>query len=46
VPVVLGEKGVEKIFEVQLTEEEKKGFDVSVAAVKDLVAWVDKKMGK
>lgn len=45
VPVVIGEKGVEKIFEVSLSDEEKKGFDVSVAAVKDLVAWVDKKMG-
>jgi len=44
VPVVIGEKGVEKIFEVKLTDEEKKAFDVSVAAVLDLVAWVDKKI--
>lgn len=45
VPVVIGEKGVEKIYQVKLNEDEKKAFDVSVAAVKDLVAWVDKKMG-
>lgn len=44
VPVIIGENGVEKIFEVSMTDEEKKGFDVSVAAVKDLVSWVDKKM--
>jgi len=44
VPVVIGGNGVEKIFEVTLSEDEKKGFDVSVAAVKDLVSWVDKKM--
>lgn len=43
VPVVIGEQGVEKIFEVTLTEDEKKAFDVSVAAVTDLVAWVDRK---
>jgi len=43
VPVVIGENGVERIFEVKLNDEEKKAFDASVAAVKDLVAWVDKK---
>lgn len=44
VPVVIGENGVEKIFQVSLNDEEKKAFDVSVAAVKDLVAWVDKRI--
>lgn len=37
VPVVLGEKGVEKIIEVDLNEEEKALFDNSVNAVKSLV---------
>lgn len=41
VPVVIGEKGVEKIIEVSLTEEERKAFDVSVDAVKGLVEWVE-----
>lgn len=45
VPVVLGAKGVEKIFEVKLNAEEKVAFDKSVDAVKDLVSWVDKRMG-
>lgn len=45
VPVVLGSKGVEKIFEVKLNAEEKVAFDKSVDAVKDLVSWVDKRMG-
>jgi malate dehydrogenase len=44
VPVKLGANGVEKIFQVKLSADEQKAFDVSVAAVKDLVAWVDKKM--
>lgn len=43
VPVVIGQNGVERIFEVSLNQEEKRAFDVSVAAVKDLVAWVVKK---
>ncbi|NLB63973.1 MAG: malate dehydrogenase [Fibrobacter sp.] len=42
VPVVIGANGVEKIFEVKLDEEEQKAFDVSLDAVKELVAWVDK----
>lgn len=42
-PVVIGEKAVERIFEVKLTDEARKAFDVSVAAVKDLVGWVDRK---
>ncbi len=45
VPVVMGAKGVEKIFEVKLNAEEKAAFDKSVDAVKDLVSWVDKRMG-
>lgn len=44
VPVVIGENGVEKVFQVQLNIEEKKAFDVSVAAVRDLVDWVDKRL--
>ena len=42
VPVVIGANGVEKIFEVKLDEEEQTAFDVSLDAVKELVAWVDK----
>ncbi len=38
VPVVLGEKGVEKVIEIDLNEEEKALFDNSVNAVKNLVA--------
>jgi malate dehydrogenase len=41
VPVVIGSEGAERILEISLTEEERKAFDVSVDAVKDLVAWVD-----
>ena len=36
VPVVIGEKGVERIVEISLTAEEKAGFDKSVEAVKTL----------
>lgn len=45
VPCVMGANGVEKVIEVSLTEEEKAGFQVSVDAVKELVAWVDNKLG-
>ncbi len=38
VPVVLGANGVERIIEVDLDEEEQKAMDVSVNAVKNLVA--------
>lgn len=38
VPVILGEKGVEKVIEISLNEEEKALFDNSVNAVKNLVA--------
>lgn len=37
VPVVIGEKGIEKIIEVQLTAEEKAMFEASVKAVKELM---------
>jgi len=37
VPVVLGRKGVERIIELPLTEEEKKGLDKSIQAVRDLI---------
>ena len=45
VPVVMGAKGVEKVIEVKLNAEEKAAFEKSVDAVKDLVSWVDKRMG-
>ncbi|RMG97610.1 MAG: malate dehydrogenase [Candidatus Dadabacteria bacterium] len=37
VPVLLGEKGVEKVFEIDLTPDEKAALDRSAAAVKGLV---------
>ena len=37
VPVVIGERGVERIVEVQLDKDERAGFEKSVAAVKGLV---------
>jgi malate dehydrogenase len=37
VPVVLGERGLERVFEIQLTDEEQAAFDQSAAAVKELV---------
>ncbi|MBB5022746.1 malate dehydrogenase [Desulfurispira natronophila] len=42
VPVVLGSKGIEEIVEMELDDEEKKLFDVSCAAVKELVEAMDK----
>jgi malate dehydrogenase len=42
VPIIIGKNGVEKIIEIELTAEERKMFDHSVNAVKDLVAAVDK----
>lgn len=41
VPVVMGAGGVEKILEVEFDDAEQQAFDVSIAAVKDLTAWVD-----
>ena len=37
VPVILGAKGVEKVIDLELTPEEKAGFDNSVAAVNELM---------
>lgn len=42
VPVVIGKDGVEKIIEIKLNAEEQTMFDKSVAAVKDLVAAMEK----
>ena len=36
VPVIIGSGGVEKIVEIELSNEEKVNFDKSVASVKDL----------
>ena len=41
VPVVLGEKGVEKIIEIQLNDSEKSALDNSANAVKELMGIVD-----
>jgi malate dehydrogenase len=40
VPVVIGAKGVEKIVEIKLSASEKKQFDKSCKAVKDLMKLV------
>jgi len=37
VPAVLGRNGIEKILELPLNEEEKKGLDKSISAVRDLI---------
>ncbi|MFL5680809.1 MAG: malate dehydrogenase [Chloroflexota bacterium] len=37
VPVVLGERGMERVFEIELTPDERESFDRSVAAVRELV---------
>lgn len=44
VPVVLGSGGVEKIIELTLTESERKAFDFSVSAVRELVEAMDRLM--
>ena len=36
VPVVIGSKGVEKVIELDLSADEKKNFDNSIDAVKEL----------
>ena len=41
VPVILGSEGVERIIELELTEQEKQLFDTSVAHVKELTEQVD-----
>lgn len=42
VPVVIGQNGVEKVVELELTAEEKDGFTKSVTAVRTLVSDVQK----
>lgn len=42
VPIILGTDGVEKIVELKLTNSEQEAFQKSVAAVKELVAAMDK----
>ncbi len=37
VPVIIGKSGVEKIVEMQLDNEEKNNFDISIKAVKELL---------
>jgi len=41
VPAVLGRDGVEKVLEIPLTDEERKGLEVSIEAVKKTCAEVD-----
>ena len=38
VPVIIGNKGVEKVMEIKLDQKEKENFDLSIKAVKDLLA--------
>jgi malate dehydrogenase len=48
VPVIIGEKGIEKIIEIQLNKEERSMFDNSVSAVRELMQAVkslDQKTG-
>jgi malate dehydrogenase len=45
VPVKLGERGIEKIFEIKLSEQEKAGLEKSAAAVKELVEVMRPKLG-
>lgn len=42
VPAILGEAGVEKVVELDLTSDEQEGFEKSVEAVRELVGQVDK----
>jgi malate dehydrogenase len=37
VPIVLGREGLERVFEIELTADERVAFDRSVAAVRELV---------
>jgi len=45
VPVKLGSTGIEKIYEVQLTDSEKQALDKSATAVKELIDVIQQKMG-
>ncbi|WHQ46735.1 MAG: malate dehydrogenase [Candidatus Midichloria sp.] len=42
VPVIIGQNGVEKVIELELTENEKSAFDTSVKAVKALIEALEK----
>jgi malate dehydrogenase len=42
VPCLLGSKGVERVFELNLSPEEKAAFKVSIEHVKELCGQVDK----
>ncbi len=42
VPVILGSGGVEKVIELELQPDERAGLDKSIAAVKELVAAMDR----
>jgi malate dehydrogenase len=46
VPVVIGAGGVEKVIEVELNEDERKTFMVSIDHVKKLIADLDRLMGQ
>ena len=37
-PAVLGEHGLERVFEIELTAAERSAFDASTEAVRELVA--------
>ena len=45
VPVKLGERGIEKIFDINLTEQEKAALNKSAAAVQELVNVLKSKLG-
>ena len=45
VPVKLGGSGIEQIYEVKLTADEKQALDKSAAAVKELIDVIQQKMG-
>jgi len=45
VPVKLGERGIEKIYEIRLTAEEQAALDKSAAAVRELVDVMKPKLG-
>ena len=36
VPVIIGKNGVEKVIEIDLSQEEKSNFDLSIKSVKEL----------
>ena len=45
VPVKLGSGGIEKIYEINLTDEEKQAISKSAAAVQELIDVLKPKMG-